>query len=107
MRNPITSFVQGGMERYSEREEKMKNRVAESSINAQKIVDERHGPSRPNNYWQADKRSTEFNHFYVANSAYKSKEEGYVSSFKAARYYTDESSKRRDEILASLNAESS
>ena len=29
MSNPITSFIKGGMERYSEREEQMKDRVAE------------------------------------------------------------------------------
>ena len=72
------------------------------SINAQKIVDERHGPHRANNCWQKDRRSTEFNNFYIAHSAYKSKDEGCVSSFKAMRYYTNESAKRRDELLAKL-----
>lgn len=80
----------------------MVDRVAECSINAQKIVDERSGPFRANNWWRAERRSRSNDHFYVAGSAYKGKDEGAVSSFKAARYYGSESAKRRDELLKAV-----
>lgn len=90
------------MENYGKREEVMVDRVAECSINAQKIVDERSGPFRANNWWRAERRSRSNDHFYVAGSAYKGKDEGAVSSFKAARYYGSESAKRRDELLKAV-----
>ena len=76
-----------------------------TSINAQKIVDERHGPSKPNKFWAASNKSRDFDHIYVANSMVKGKDEGAISSFKAARYYNDQSAKRRDELLAEIAAE--
>jgi len=74
-----------------------------TSITAQKIVDERHGPHNMDLWWQNDRRSRSFNHFYSAGSVYKGKEEGCVSSFKAARYYTEEAAKRRDQLLSEVN----
>lgn len=41
--NPITEWIRFGMERYGEREASMADRVAETSINACKITDERGG----------------------------------------------------------------
>mmetsp|Transcript_33580 Transcript_33580/g.73982 ORF Transcript_33580/g.73982 Transcript_33580/m.73982 type:complete len:108 (-) Transcript_33580:281-604(-) len=105
MSNPVTSWIEGGMEDQAALEKSMANRVSEASINAQKIVDENHGPYRSDNWWRGDRRSREFDHFPCASSAYKGKDEGSVSSYKAARYYNAESAKRRDELLAEVAAE--
>ena len=76
-----------------------------TSITAQKIVDERHGPHHTDLWWQSDRRARPFNHFYSAGSAFKGKEEGCVSSFKAARYYTEEAAKRRDQLISEVSAD--
>lgn len=75
-----------------------------ASITAQKIVDERHGPHNTDLWWQSDRRARPFNHFYCAGSVFKGKEEACVSSFKAARYYTDEAAKRRDQLIYEAEA---
>jgi hypothetical protein len=74
-------------------------------VNAQKIVDERHGPARPHQFFRVDRRARGFDHFFNAGSAYKGKEEGCCSSYKAARYYSNEAEKRRNEIMAEVAAE--
>ena len=104
--NPITSFIRWGMENPGEREAKFIDRVSETAVAAQKIVDERHNPThRYDGWWRNERRSRGGANLYVANSAYKGKEEGCVSSFKASRYYSAESAKRRDELLAKIKAE--
>ncbi len=72
---------------------------------AQKIVDERHGPAKPNRWWSNNHRQGDFNHYYNAGSAFKGKEEGCINSFKAMRYYSDEAGKRRDELLKEIASE--
>ena len=80
--------------------------VFRTAVAAQKIVDERHNPThRYDGWWRNERRSRGGANLYVANSAYKGKEEGCVSSFKASRYYSAESAKRRDELLAKIKAE--
>lgn len=103
--NPITAMIAASSETYAYREETMKSRVAETSVSAQKLVDERHGPARTFNWWKNSRRQNDFNHFYVASSAFKGKEEGCVNSFKAMRYYSDKAGKRRDELLREIAEE--
>lgn len=97
--NPITSWIKSTMETYDDRESRMTDRVAETSINAQKISDEGEAPSAGYYQWKQSKSTKDNDHFYVAQSALKGKEEGYVNSFKAMRYYQDEAAKYRDELL--------
>mmetsp|Transcript_25506 Transcript_25506/g.73762 ORF Transcript_25506/g.73762 Transcript_25506/m.73762 type:complete len:108 (+) Transcript_25506:129-452(+) len=105
MSNPLTAWIESGMEDYDTREKFMVDRVAEASINAQRLVDEKQGPYRGNNWWRNERRSREFDHFYCAGSMYKGKDEAAISSYKAARYYNGEAAKRRDELLAEAAAE--
>mmetsp|Transcript_19683 Transcript_19683/g.24275 ORF Transcript_19683/g.24275 Transcript_19683/m.24275 type:complete len:118 (-) Transcript_19683:217-570(-) len=102
IQNPITTMISFGSETYSYREESMKTRVAETSVMAQKIVDERHGPIKPHKWWQKTHEIRDFNHFYSASSAFKGKDEGFVNSFKAMKYYSDEAGKRREELLKEI-----
>jgi len=87
------------MEAYSTRESGMRDRVAETSISAQKIVDERHGPFRSAISTSYTHKGKDFSHFYIAHSGFKGKEEGCTNSFKAARYYLDEGKKYREQLL--------
>mmetsp|Transcript_20481 Transcript_20481/g.30187 ORF Transcript_20481/g.30187 Transcript_20481/m.30187 type:complete len:108 (+) Transcript_20481:71-394(+) len=102
--NPITSWIRGGMETYSVRESGMKDRVAETSINAQKICDEKRGPFKAYNNAAFTHKGKDFSHFYIANSSFKGKEEGCVNSFKSLRYYQDESKNYREELLKEVSA---
>lgn len=70
-----------------------------TSIDAQKIVDERHGPYRKHQFWREERRSRGFDHFCVAHSSVKASDARYVSSIKAMRYYIDEAEQKRDAIL--------
>mmetsp|Transcript_5700 Transcript_5700/g.8488 ORF Transcript_5700/g.8488 Transcript_5700/m.8488 type:complete len:106 (-) Transcript_5700:238-555(-) len=99
MNNPITSWIKSGMEPYGARERGMVDRVAETSINAQKLVDERMGPVKASNQWRKTSKSRDFDHFYLGHSAFKGKDEGCSNSFKAVRYYENEGAKYRDELL--------
>lgn len=128
MVNPITAFIKGGMQSAADDNAEMVDRVAEwvflrkmlrvagtathwltslssfsrikrTSINAQKLVDERHGPSRRHQFWREERRSRGFDHFCVAHSSLKASEGGYRSSIKAMRYYIDEAEQKRDAIL--------
>jgi hypothetical protein len=103
--NPITAFISDTMEAYADREASMKDRVSSTAIMAQKIVDERHNTHRPNNYWQRSGSARDFDHFYVASSTFKGKDEGCVNSFKTMKYYSDESAKERDELLREIAEE--
>eukprot|EP00554_Chaetoceros_debilis_P002993 CAMPEP_0194082802 /NCGR_PEP_ID=MMETSP0149-20130528/8220_1 /TAXON_ID=122233 /ORGANISM="Chaetoceros debilis, Strain MM31A-1" /LENGTH=106 /DNA_ID=CAMNT_0038765051 /DNA_START=93 /DNA_END=413 /DNA_ORIENTATION=+ len=106
MNNPITAWIKDNMETYSGREEWMKDRVAETSIAAQKIVDERHGPFKTKLNVTTTRRSRGFDHFYLASSDFKRKDEGCVNSFKSFRYYQDQSAKYRDELLKEVEESS-
>ena len=72
---------------------------------AQKIVDERHGPILSKNYWQNSHERNSFDHFYLASSAFKGRDEGCINSFKTMKYYSDEAGKRRDELLKEIAEE--
>ena len=72
---------------------------------AQKIVDERHGPFKQSEHWKNTHRSRDFNHFYMASSSSKNKEEGCINSFKTHRHYSSEAGKRRDELLKEIAEE--
>eukprot|EP00979_Chaetoceros_neogracilis_P010960 scaffold2625_cov277-Chaetoceros_neogracile.AAC.11 len=98
--NPVTSWIRGGMEVYSVRASRMQDRVAETSIAAQKLVDERRAPFKGANNAAFTHKHRDFSHFYVVNSSFKGKEEGCVNSFKSLRYYQNESRNYRDELLA-------
>lgn len=74
-----------------------------TSIAAQKIVDERHGPFKTTNISSSTRKARDFDHFYLASSSFKGKDEGCVNSFKAMRYYQNEGAKLRDEILKDLS----
>jgi len=74
-----------------------------TSIAAQKIVDERHGPFKTTNISSSTRKSRDFDHFYLASSAFKGKDEGCVNSYKALRYYQNEGAKMRDEILKEVS----
>lgn len=87
------------MEQYGARESKMHDRVAETSISAQKITDERKGPFRSVNNISFTRKCSDYNHFYLANSAYKGTDEGYTNSFKTLRFYQNEGASYRDELL--------
>jgi len=76
-----------------------------TSINAQKITDERHGPFKSAHHVRQTHKSADFSHFYVANSSFKGKDEGCVNSFKALRYYQNEGASYRDELLKEVAAE--
>jgi hypothetical protein len=76
-----------------------------ASVMAQKLVDERHGPIKQHQWWKNTRRNNDFNHFYIAGSSFKGKDEGCINSFKAHRYYSDEAGKRRDELLKEIAEE--
>lgn len=80
----------------------MVERVSENSINAQKYSDERHGPTRPHNIWQAETRMKPNFRGHAAISSYAGKEEGNAGSYRAMRYYQDGFATRRDEILTEI-----
>ncbi|GFH61826.1 hypothetical protein CTEN210_18302 [Chaetoceros tenuissimus] len=101
--NPITTWIKNGMEPYANRESYMTDRVAETSIAAQKICDERHGPFRSYNNVSNSRKSKDFGHLYLAQSAFKGKDEGCVNSFKSMRYYQEQSKSYRDELLKEVS----
>uniref|UniRef100_A0A7S1Z7P8 Uncharacterized protein n=1 Tax=Trieres chinensis TaxID=1514140 RepID=A0A7S1Z7P8_TRICV len=103
--NPITSMMRSMMESQKERDAKFIHRIGESSVDSQKVVDERSGPTRADMFWRSDPRSRGNDHFYFAHSSYKGKPEGCVSSYKAYRYYSDKAAERRDALLAKAKAE--
>eukprot|EP00565_Helicotheca_tamesis_P001952 CAMPEP_0185729012 /NCGR_PEP_ID=MMETSP1171-20130828/4418_1 /TAXON_ID=374046 /ORGANISM="Helicotheca tamensis, Strain CCMP826" /LENGTH=106 /DNA_ID=CAMNT_0028397775 /DNA_START=87 /DNA_END=407 /DNA_ORIENTATION=+ len=103
--NPITNWIKSTMEKVDDIELRMKDRVAEASINAQKLSDERHGPHKSHLFFRNERRDKGFNNFYQANSAFKGKEAGCVNSFKSARYYMGEAAKERDAILERIAQE--
>lgn len=105
--NPITSWIKGGMEHYSARESKMHDRVAETSICAQKITDERKGAFRSVNNISFTRKSSDFSHFYLAQSSCKGKDEGYTNSFKTLSYYQNEGASYRDELLKEIAGQES
>ena len=70
-----------------------------TSINAQKIVDERHSTHQPYQFWREERRTRGFDHFFVAHSSLKASPGGYHSSFKTVNYYIDEAEAKRDELL--------
>jgi len=75
------------------------------AIASQKIVDERHGPYHSHMWWREEVRPRVRNNLYVANSSHKFKDEGYVNSFKAARYYSGKAAERRDALLEKIRKE--
>mmetsp|Transcript_14984 Transcript_14984/g.18989 ORF Transcript_14984/g.18989 Transcript_14984/m.18989 type:complete len:114 (-) Transcript_14984:333-674(-) len=103
--NPITAMISSLSETYAYREESMKRRVAETSVMAQKMVDERHGSIKSDRWWQKTKTPNNFNNLYIAGSMFKGKDEGCINSFKAARYYSAEAGRRREELLKEIAAE--
>lgn len=100
--NPITSWIKSCMETNDGRVALMEDRVAEHSINAQKLSDERHNSSRPHNVIQHEMRSRPNFRPSIAISAYGNQEAGEISSFRAMRYYQGQSVQRRDEILTEI-----
>ncbi|KAL9190813.1 hypothetical protein ACHAXT_000519 [Thalassiosira profunda] len=102
MSNPITSWVKSGMETYKEREDKMVERVSETSINSQKFSDERHGPFKTYNCFQGELRTKPNYRQTHAISSYAGKDIGVAGSYIAVRAYQDEFAKRRDEILTDI-----
>jgi hypothetical protein len=74
-----------------------------TSINAQKIVDETHGTHNPHLFWREERRTRGFDHFFVAHSSLKASQGGYHSSFKSARYYSDEAMEQKKELAQKYN----
>eukprot|EP00555_Chaetoceros_dichaeta_P013684 CAMPEP_0198263506 /NCGR_PEP_ID=MMETSP1447-20131203/12223_1 /TAXON_ID=420782 /ORGANISM="Chaetoceros dichaeta, Strain CCMP1751" /LENGTH=120 /DNA_ID=CAMNT_0043952117 /DNA_START=122 /DNA_END=480 /DNA_ORIENTATION=- len=105
MSNPVTGWIRSNMENYGEREASMIDRVSESSINAQKMCEEKSGAIKGNYWWQRVDQARDFNHLYLSQSAFKGHDMGAVNSFKAHRYYLDEAAQRRDDLLAEIAAE--
>ncbi|CAJ1949749.1 unnamed protein product [Cylindrotheca closterium] len=88
---------------------RLAERVAEASINSQKLVDEY---DRPNTYTQSyylqdEGRPYAFNSFTCTNSYFKGRAGGSGSSFKSCRYYSDQAKARRDAVAETAAAESS
>jgi hypothetical protein len=73
-----------------------------NSINAQKLSDERHGPFKPANAYQAEMRTRPNFRPSAAISSLAGSEMGDTKSFRAVRAYQNEFSKRRDEILTDI-----
>lgn len=70
------------------------------SVQAQKIHDERNGPSIQAEHWRMnEKQVVDFNCYNYANSAQKMTDAGVANSFKAFRYYQGEAEKKRDKLL--------
>ncbi|KAL3767157.1 hypothetical protein ACHAW5_003176 [Stephanodiscus triporus] len=73
-----------------------------NSINAQKIVDERHGPFKVHNSHQAEMRTRPNFRHKAAISSYAGQEAGNAGSYSAIRSYQLGFAKRRDEILTEI-----
>ncbi|KAL7461871.1 hypothetical protein ACHAXS_002277 [Conticribra weissflogii] len=102
MSNPITTWIKACMETYQEREDWMVDRVSENSINAQKLVDETHGPFKIHDVIQKERRTQPNFRQNCAISAYGGQEAGFAGSFTALRYYQSGFAARRDEILTDI-----
>ena len=73
-----------------------------TSINAQKLVDERHGPFKVHNSYQAEGRTRPNFHHLAAISSYAGQEAGNAGSYSAMRSYQMGFAMRRDEILIEI-----
>ena len=75
-------------------------------MDAQKQVDEyeRPNPFTHLYYLDYEKRPRSFNSFTCVNSYFKGRAGGIGSSFKSARYYSEQARKRRAELVAKVNA---
>ena len=76
-----------------------KNRT---SIDAQKIVDERHGPFKVHNSYQAEMRTRPNFRQLPAISSYAGQDIGNAGSYSAMKSYQNGFAKRRDEILTEI-----
>ena len=76
--------------------------IVRNSINAQKLSDERHGPFKPANAYQAEMRTRPNFRPSAAISSLAGSDMGDTKSFRAVRAYQNEFSKRRDEILTDI-----
>jgi hypothetical protein len=66
-------------------------------------VDETHGTHNPHLFWREERRTRGFDHFFVAHSSLKASQGGYHSSFKSARYYSDEAMEQKKELAQKYN----
>eukprot|EP00339_Tiarina_fusa_P004379 CAMPEP_0117007306 /NCGR_PEP_ID=MMETSP0472-20121206/7229_1 /TAXON_ID=693140 ORGANISM="Tiarina fusus, Strain LIS" /NCGR_SAMPLE_ID=MMETSP0472 /ASSEMBLY_ACC=CAM_ASM_000603 /LENGTH=109 /DNA_ID=CAMNT_0004709029 /DNA_START=91 /DNA_END=420 /DNA_ORIENTATION=- len=109
MVNPVTSFFRSMQETDASRIDRMKERVAEGSIDAQKQVDEYNVLNTFSHayYLNGEKRLRAFNSYTCSNSYFAGRAGGIGSSFKTARYYTDQAMSRRDALMEEVAAESS
>ena len=74
-----------------------------NSINAQKIVDERHGPHKPHDYISNSEMRLKPNFRPCpAISSYAGQAKGDNGSFAALRAYQNDFALRRDEILTDI-----
>merc|ERR1712216_1092855 len=82
-------------------------RLAESSINAQKHSDEY---TRPNlfthlYYLQVEPRQAAYNVYSNMNSSFKGREGGAASSFSTVNFYNKQAKNKRDALVERYNAE--
>mmetsp|Transcript_21553 Transcript_21553/g.26677 ORF Transcript_21553/g.26677 Transcript_21553/m.26677 type:complete len:108 (-) Transcript_21553:272-595(-) len=105
MSNLLGLWVQGSMEDPDKRLAYFKDRVAENSINAERLVQEGNAPMKPFEFWKNERREGDPKSFYYANSWQKSREEGHVNSFKAARFYSGLAAQRLKEIEDEIAAQ--
>lgn len=80
----------------------MEDRIAETSIDAQKIVDERHGPFKIYNSYQAEMRIKPNFRPLPAISSYAGQDMGKAGSYTAVKAYQMRFAQRRDEILTEI-----
>ena len=78
-------------------------------MDAQKQVDEYNRPNTYTHmYYLAEEgRPRAFNSFTCVNSYFKHRPGGAGSSFKSARYYSDQARERRDKLAESVKTEES
>lgn len=80
----------------------MIDRVSETSINAQRMSDERHGPFKMHDCYRGEMRTRPNYRPTASISAYAGMEAGDTGSFRAMRYYQNGFATRRDEILTEI-----
>mmetsp|Transcript_20633 Transcript_20633/g.58516 ORF Transcript_20633/g.58516 Transcript_20633/m.58516 type:complete len:106 (+) Transcript_20633:91-408(+) len=104
----FTQIFRSMQESEASRIGRMAERVAEGSVDAQKQVDEyeRLNPYTHSYYLADQGRPRAFNSFTCINSYFKGRGGGTGSSFQTARYYAEQASIRRAELLEQVSGSS-
>jgi len=96
----LSNLMTSGYQTQKELDESMRARVAETSINGQRLTDDFFSPDETVGNVSPDPRISDLPMFGYAHSDVKNSEIGTRSTFLAAKEYVNEAKKRRDELLA-------